>query len=130
MPRWTFELDGDPVALPTEFSQYEGAIARTLALPLLIVVQSNLLRRVVFDSNFGPYIGTFPPNADKTWLDSPKFRVPFKYRQDEMRLRRDVFLGYSGGSTTTAALLREFLEKDVGATVLDWQRDFSPADRS
>jgi hypothetical protein len=98
-PRWTFESDGNPVLLPTEFSQYEGALARSLALPLLIVVQSNLRRRVVFDSNFGPYVGTFPPDADKSWLDSKQFRVTFKYWRNEMQNRRDVFLGYAGALT-------------------------------
>jgi len=126
LPRWSFNAGGQPVLLPTEFTQYEGALARTLALPLLIVVQADLLKRVVFDSGFGPYIGTFPPGAGKAWLDSKQFKVTFGYWCAEMNLRRDVFLGYAGASTSTAKLLREFLEKDIGATVLDWQRDFRP----
>jgi hypothetical protein len=126
LPRWTFEGKEGPVLLATEFSQYEGALARTLALPLLVVAQSNLMRRVVFDGAFGPYIGIFPANATKTWLDSQEFTVTFGYWRKELVRRRDVFLGYSGASTPIAALLRDFLEKDIGATVLDWQRDFKP----
>jgi hypothetical protein len=126
LPRWSFEAEGRAVLLPTEFSQYEGALARTLALPLLIVVQANLRRRVVFDFAFGPYVGTFPPGADSGWLESPQFEVTFKYWREALERRRDVFLGYSGGSTATAELLRDFLEKDIGVTVLDWQRDFRP----
>jgi len=126
LPRWTFAAEDGPVLLPTEFSHYEGALARTLALPLLIVAQENLLRRVVFDANFGPYIGKFPADADKTWLDSREFGVTFGYWRRELERRRDVFLGYSGASTPTAIVLRDFLEQEIGATVLDWQRDFKP----
>jgi hypothetical protein len=126
LPRWTFGAKEGTVLLPTEFSHYEGALARTLALPLLIVAQEDLMRRVVFDGSFGPYIGTFPSGADKTWLDSQEFNVTFGYWRRELERRRDVFLGYSGASTPIAASLREFLEKDIGATVLDWQRDFKP----
>jgi hypothetical protein len=126
LPRWTFGANEGAVLLPTEFSHYEGALARTLALPLLIVVQENLMRRVVFDGSFGPYIGAFPADADKTWLGSQEFNVTFGYWRRALERRRDVFLGYSGASAPTAALLREFLEKDIGATVLDWQRDFKP----
>ena len=57
LPRWTFGAQEGAVLLPTEFSHYEGALARTLAPPLLIVAQENLMRRVVFDGSFGPYTG-------------------------------------------------------------------------
>ena len=57
---------------------------------------------------------------------SHEFNVTFACWRRELERRRDVFLGYSGASAPTAALIREFLEKDIGATVLDWQRDFKP----
>ena len=84
------------------------------------------MKRVVFDQSFGPYIGTFPAGAGKSWLDSHEFNVTFGYWRRELERRRDVFLGYSGASAQTAALLLEFLENDIGVTVLDWQRDFKP----
>ena len=126
LPRWKFGEAASPVLLPTEFSHYEGAIAKTLALPLLIVAQENLLRRVVFDGGFGPYIGTFPPDAGKDWINSREFTVTFAHWRRELEGRRDVFLGYSGASYTVADSLRDFLENDIGATVLDWRRDFKP----
>src|SRR5437870_3495973 len=84
------------------------------------------MRRVVFDSSFGPYVGVFPRDADQAWLESDEFKVTFGYWRKELERRRDVFLGYSGASTATAEKLRDFLENDIGATVLDWQRDFKP----
>jgi hypothetical protein len=40
---------GQPALLPTEFNHYEVALARTLGLPTLVLVQKNVRRRVVFD---------------------------------------------------------------------------------
>ncbi|HYC88871.1 MAG TPA: nucleotide-binding protein [Thermoanaerobaculia bacterium] len=126
LPRWTFQSKQKKVLLPTEYSHYEAALARTLALPMLILAQENLLRRGVFDSNFGQYIGTFPANASESWLETSEFKVPFGFWYDQLAHRRDVFLGYSGAAEPVALLVRDFLEKEIGATVLDWKRDFRP----
>jgi hypothetical protein len=126
LPRWNFESAEGPVLLPTEFSHYEGALARSLALPTLVLCQENLLRRVVFDGSFGGYVGTFPECADGRWLQTSEFEVAFNFWQRSLEVRRDVFLGYSSSSMSTAVALRDFIENDVGATVLDWQRDFTP----
>jgi predicted nucleotide-binding protein len=93
---------------------------------MLVFAQEDVIRRVLFEMNYGPYIGLFPPNADRSWLDTSSFRVPFNYWHSQLTERRDVFLGYCGSSTGTAQNLKRFLEKDVGATVLDWRTDFAP----
>ena len=124
LPRWTLGASDGTVYLPTEYSQYEGAIARTLAIPLLILVQKNVMRRVVFSHNFGPYIGEFPDNANKSWLKTKDFKVAFGHWTEELRDRRDFFLGYCSAAETQAKQVREYLERRVGVTVLDWQRDF------
>lgn len=124
LPRWTFNASDGPVRLPTEFSHYEGAVARTLALPLLILAQQNLLRRTVFEDTFGPFVGVFPEGVGRSWLDTPDFERAFGYWHTKLEQRRDVFLGYSGAATSTATEIRDYLEQDLGATVLDWQRDF------
>jgi hypothetical protein len=126
LPRWVFKAEDRTVYLPTEYCQYEGAIARTLGLPLLILAQANLMRRVVFDSGFGPYIGTFPEGADRSWLGTNEFQACFTQWRARLENRRDVFLGYCGSSSGPADNLRTFLEHEIGATVLDWKRDFMP----
>jgi predicted nucleotide-binding protein with TIR-like domain len=126
LPRWTFDAGHELAHLPTEFSHYEGALARALGLPLLVLAEENLMRRVVFDSSFGPYIGEFPQGADSSWLRTNEFDVPFEYWRRHLEVRRDVFLGYCGAASTLADRVLRFLEDDVGATVLDWQRDFAP----
>jgi hypothetical protein len=126
MPRWKFQdEEHQPVLLPTEFNHYEGALAHTLGLPRLVLVQKNVLRRVVFDMNFGGYVGEFDENADLSWLHTDEFLVPFNYWKDSLEERRDVFLGYSGKSAATAAAVSRYL-LSLGAKVLDWQTDFIP----
>jgi len=124
MARWNFrDSDGRHVRLPTEFCHYEGALARTLGLPTLVLVQDDVMRRVVFDPTFGGFVGEIPPEANLNWLKTPEFRVPFGYWRTQLYARRDVFLGYCSGSRSTAASLKNYLQSG-GATVLDWQTDF------
>jgi hypothetical protein len=126
MPRWTFQdVQGQPALLPTEFNHYEGALVRTLGLPTLVLVQQNVRRRVVFDMSFGGYVGEFDPSGDLGWLHTDQFRVPFHDWKTVLDERRDVFLGYSSSSETTAASIKRFL-LSLGAKVLDWQTDFIP----
>lgn len=126
MPRWTFsDANGQQALLPTEYNHYEGALARTLGLPTLVLVQRNVRRRVVFDMSFGGYVGEFDPDASVEWLHTDEFRVPFNYWKALLEERRDVFLGYSSASATTAAGIKRFL-LSIGARVLDWQTDFIP----
>jgi hypothetical protein len=126
MPRWKFQDDqGRPVLLPTEFNHYEGALARTLGLPTLVLVQHDVLRRVVFDFGFGGFVGDFAADADVDWLHTEEFRVPFNYWLDLLGQRKDVFFGYSSASEGTAAAIKRYL-LSCGAKVLDWQTDFIP----
>jgi hypothetical protein len=126
MPRWTFtDPDGAPALLPTEFNHYEGALARTLGLPTLVLVQRNVRRRVVFDNSFGGYVGEFDGEADLSWLHSEAFKVPFLYWRQLLEERSDVFLGYSSGAVATAEAVKRFL-LSLGAKVLDWRTDFLP----
>lgn len=126
MARWQFQDgQGNPVLLPTEFNHYEGALARTLGLPTLVLVQKDVRRRVVFDMSYGGYVGEFSPVADLTWLHCDEFRVPFKYWNNLLDERRDVFLGYCSKSEPTAQSIKRYLQS-IGARVLDWQTDFIP----
>jgi len=126
MPRWNFQdHNGEPVLLPTEFNHYEGALARTLGLPTLVLVQRDVRRRVVFDMSFGGYVGEFDADANLSWLHTDEFRVPFHYWKELLKQRRDIFLGYCSSSKTTAAAIKRYL-RSLGAEVLDWQTDFIP----
>jgi hypothetical protein len=126
MPRWHFkDEEGRPVLLPTEFNHYEGALARTLGLPTFVLVQRDVLRRVVFAYNFGGYVGEFPADAGIDWLHTDEFLVPFGYWKAQLEERHDIFLGYCSSSAATAADIKQYL-LSLGARVLDWQTDFIP----
>lgn len=121
-PRWK----SDALNFATEYCHYEAAIAHALDLPLLVLVQDDVQKRVVFDRSFGGYIGTIPVGANTAWLRTPAFRTPFRYWKEELKKRRDLFLGYCSSSTPVAKKLKRLIQQRTGATVLDWQTDFSP----
>jgi hypothetical protein len=127
MPRWTFDTAEGEVLLSTEYCQYEGAIAYTLRLPMLVLVQKAVLRRVVFDHSYNGYVGVIPSPADQGWLTSKEFQVPFDFWKSQLAQRRDVFLGYCGASANTALKIKTFLKEELGVSVLDWMTDFPPA---
>ncbi len=126
-PRWRINGEAGQVHLPTEFNHYEGAVAHTLGLPLLVLVQLGVLRRVVFDPSYKGYVGTIPAKPTPKWLVTDAFQVPFKYWREQLGLRRDIFLGYCSSSAMTARKIKEFLMVKLGLSVLDWAVDFDPA---
>src|SRR5258708_15025847 len=93
-PRWRIPGDAGQIHLPTEFNYYEGAVAHSLGLPLLVLVQAGVLRRVVFDQSYKGYVGTIPDKPTPKWLTTDAFQVPFTYWREQLKLRRDIFLGY------------------------------------
>lgn len=125
LPRWRFQSAQGLVQLPTEFSHFEGALAWQLGLPLLVLAQADVMRRVVFDNSFHGRVGEFPADAGPEWLATRDFTTPFTVWQREIDDRRDVFLGYCGTSTPTARAIKRFLVEQ-GVKVLDWQVDFPP----
>ncbi len=122
--RWP--APGSKNSLPTEYSHYEGAVAHTLDLPMLVLVQRGLLRRVVFDPNFEGYVGHMPAKPTPQWLNTPDFQIPLDHFRHDLECRRDVFLGYCGASSKLAAKVKDFLTTKLKVTVLDWQTDFQP----
>jgi Predicted nucleotide-binding protein containing TIR-like domain len=125
--RWRFAHDSEPFWLPTDFNHYEGALAHTLGLPLLVLVQQGVQRRVVFDPSYKGYVGSIPTEPQVAWLDTKGFEVPFKYWREQLESRRDVFLGYCSAASAAASQIKTFLTSTLSLSVLDWQTDFSPA---
>jgi hypothetical protein len=130
LPRWEARSPGNaqPHLLPTEFCHYEGAVAYTLGLPMLVLAHNDVARRVVFSEGFHGLLGKIPPEADILWLDSKSFQVVFNDWKEKLAKRRDVFLGYCGASEGTAQNLKRFLKTALKAKVLDWKdpKDFPP----
>ncbi len=125
--RWRLTRGSEPFWLPTDFNHYEGALANTLALPMLALVQEGVQRRVVFDSSYKGYVGSIPMTPTPDWLNTKEFDVPFKYWRKDLDSRRDVFLGYCGAASQLAAKIKDLLITSLGLSVLDWATDFDPA---
>ena len=126
-PRWRINAEAVQVDLPTEFNHYEGAVAHTLGLPLLVLVQAGVLRRVVFDPSYKGYVGIIPEKPTSKWLTTDGFQVPFRYWREQLELRRDVFIGYCSSSAAVARAIKEFIANELHLSVLDWATDFDPA---
>ena len=60
-----------------------------------------------------------PQDADEAWLGEATFKHRFTLWLDQLRARRDIFLGYCSKARNTANAINLFL-KSQGATVLDW----------
>lgn len=123
-PRWRIKSETEHIRLPTDFNQYEGALAHTLGLPLLVLVQEGVVRRVVFDSSFKGYVGIIPEKPSMKWMSAKGFTVPFDYFREKLKERRDIFLGYCSSSRETAVEIKTFLTDSLGLSVLDWAVDF------
>ena len=123
-PIWTTS-EGDK-QLASEYCHYEGALARAYKLPILSVIEEGVEQRVFFNRYAGVEPCSVPAHADENWVKDSSFQYPFGVWRRKLEERRDVFLGYSSGSSATAAKVKQYLEENLGATVLDWH-DFGPS---
>lgn len=126
MPRWQLTDGHRDYLIAPDYCQYEGAVLRTVNVPILILAQDDLFQRVVFDYTFG-HICKFPNTADASWLETPEFSQALRIWHANIEDRRDIFLGYCSSSSSTADQISSHLEHELGASVLDWRRDFSVA---
>jgi Predicted nucleotide-binding protein containing TIR-like domain len=120
LPRRTLP---DGTLLPTEWSHYEGAVANTLGLPTLILAEIGIADTGISYMGGGKPILFKPQDADVGWLKEETFRHRFTLWLDQLKERRDVFLGYCSKARDTANAINLFLTKQ-GVSVLDWA-DFS-----
>jgi hypothetical protein len=114
---------GKSVLLVTEYCHYEGAIARTCGLPILAVLEDGVEERVFFNRYAGDPIIRVPAEADLTWVTGSVFRSFLSNWNNWISERRDIFLAYSGKQEGTAKSVYGILTR-LGATVLDWKKDF------
>lgn len=123
--RWSFSTASGVVNLPTDYCHYEGALAYSMRLPLLTIVQTDVERRIVFGDSFAGLVPRIPIGATPAWLDTGDFTEHFDVWVTQLKERSDVFLGYCSAAASTAKAIKRRLAGD-GATVLDWQTDLAP----
>jgi len=118
-PRWT----ASGLTVLTPYNHYEGAVAITYGLPLLLLREQGVDDAGVVWTGGGKPITFVPEDADENWLKSDEFTKRFNGWLRELDARKDVFLGYCSKSAGTAAQIQLRLEK-LGASVLNWAMDF------
>lgn len=124
LPRHQFSSEDGPIRLPTEYAHIEGALAMEFELQTFLLAEEGISDRGMFFPGGANLITSFPSGADARWTASPKFQNALSVFIERVREHRDIFLGYCGTSEGTAGNLKQFIEREIGATVLDWRTDF------
>lgn len=126
-PRWPIpesqQQDAGGVAFSTEYNHYEGGVANTLGIPTLIIAERGVADRGIAWTGGGKPILFAPQDADSEWLKEETFRHRFTLWLDQLKERRDIFLGYCSKARDTANAINLFLSK-LNVSILDWA-DFS-----
>jgi hypothetical protein len=122
-PRWTIHEPPPEVKLAGDYNHYEGAVALSRELPVLLLAEEGLENRGIFWTGGGRIITYVPKDADAQWVESSEFVKRFSSWCREIGARKDIFLGYCSKSGGTAAKIQLRLEK-MGASVLNYEMDF------
>lgn len=126
LPLRMVEPKSQEVYLASEHAHFEGAVAYTLRLPILVLAEEGQALHGIFGKRIKHYVELLPHRADRNWLSSNEFQIPFDFWRREVAERRDIFLGYASSSAGTASNIKRYIESEVRATVLDWSEDFLP----
>jgi Predicted nucleotide-binding protein containing TIR-like domain len=122
-PRWTMSHAGYRARMVGEYNHFEGAVALTLGLPLMIIAEEGVESRGIVWTGGGRTITSLPEDATADWVNSTEFTRRFTAWTQTLISHRDVFLGYCSKNIGTAAQIQLWLERH-GATVLNWAMDF------
>ena len=125
-PYWRVTEEGRPKGLVTEYCHYEGALASMLGLPILALLESGTSERGAFDPRAGTPVIDVPADATAEWVATSDFQNFLANWYEQVKQRRDVFLGYTTSAAHAAMAIRDALEA-AGVTVIDWARDFRMA---
>jgi hypothetical protein len=123
-PRWTTSDHSQQKKIIAEYGHYEGAIALTLGLPVLLLKEEGVEDRGIMLDGGCEAATTYVDNtADEKWVDHPRFVKSFNAWLHELEARTDIFLGYCSKSIGIAAQIQLHLQK-LGVSVSNWAMDF------
>jgi hypothetical protein len=124
LPRHTASFEKRKKKFASEYAHYEGAVANTHDLPMLVFADEDVDRRGVFHG--GKHVVVkIPRNADEAWLKGREFDAQFKRWHKQILGRSDVFLGYCSRGSDIARAVKRYLA-ELGVSALDWKSDFPP----
>jgi Predicted nucleotide-binding protein containing TIR-like domain len=111
------------VKIVGEFNHYEGAVALTYRLPVLLLKEDGVEDRGIVYNGGGRIITYMPNDVDDKWVDSKEFAKRFDAWLRELEVRKDVFLGYCSKTEGIASQIQLLIQK-TGASVHNWGMDF------
>lgn len=125
LSRWSFKDERGSAGLPTEYNHYEGALAASLKLPLLILSEEGIAERGIFYNGGGFIYTSIPPNADQNWFNTDEYFLGrFNAWKREVNNRYQVFLGYSGEAKDVANSIVAFLTGRLNLRVKEYRTNF------
>lgn len=121
-PRWSVSGSRERLLIG-EYNHYEGALALSCRLPVMLLAECGVENRGIVWTGAGRAITYVPEDAGPAWLESEDFQRRFEVWMRELEDRRDVFLGYCSQNQGLAAMIENRLMR-WGASVLNYQMDF------
>jgi hypothetical protein len=128
LPKYEF---GPDLLMPSEYAHFEGALALSLRLPILIVAEEGTRSAGITLLGGGQFINLIPQNdalgvaaSGKGYLDSPRFRRSIEAWIGDVKSRSKVFFGYCSRAQGTADSIIKYLMKTLELDVTDWAMDF------
>lgn len=123
--RW-MDSDGKArMAVPSEYSHFEGALALSCNLPSLAIAEEGMPMRGILSETF---VIEVPMQTALDWLNDDELlrEPPFEKWVERVKTRYDVFFGYCSKADELAQNIKRFLADESGLRVLDWATDFTP----
>ncbi len=110
--------------LPSEYNHFEGALAFSHKLPLLIIADRSIRTGGITLLSEGPVV-FWPVDKGSEWINDESFLASqFKEWCTQVKSRPHVFLGYCSSARNTANDIARYMEHDLGLIVRDYSMDF------
>jgi CAP12/Pycsar effector protein, TIR domain len=115
-------------SLTSEYNHFDGALAFSHKVPLLIVANDNVRTAGVLLDGQVRLVVLLPVNGGLEWINNkyPGFSFQFKDWCTQVTSRPDVFLGYCSKARNTAIDIARYLERDLKLIVHEYSKDFRP----
>lgn len=125
LSRWSLQGNKGNTSIPSEYNHYEGALAASLKLPLLILSEEGIADRGIFYNGGGFIYTNIPSTAENNWFDTDEhFIGRFNAWKRAVNNRYQVFLGYSGEAKDVANSIVSFLTSRLNLRVKEYRANF------
>ena len=125
LTRWSLQENSGNTGMPTEYNHYEGALAASLRLPMLILSEEGIAERGIFYNGGGFIYTSIPSTADNNWFNNDQYFLGrFNAWKRAANNRYQVFLGYSGEAKDVANSVLSFLTGRLNLRVKEYRANF------